>query len=677
MKDVIEFFIKNKYGYVSLDMIRNNSPKLILDSFNYSVDENIIKKRLEEYKKFFSDRIVLLKNNFSFSFPFKNNSKYDGLFFYKKHKKLVKAIKILDSIELEGNRILEQVYYNPYDESFKLIYDDGLIVKYSIKILKKTNEKILVFESNRNVDGSILLDVRYAYDTVPFHKKYSIKKKNIPNYNKLKKLYKKFFDDKNVSEEYFEINFKKVNDQEKYKHYNLDFSFEILFQSSNLEVVKTNEWVRKIYPFEQSRNDYPYEFYSYKAFEFKNVKRIIFGLKKIHYYNEELFSDFEKSFVETFSFDENNENDKNKNNKNNTFNAFLFSSNLIDINIKKLFLEGKGNKDFFAGLPWFFQHWIRDSSISSVALNGFERKELLLNILEDVFKKNFDEKANFESSLRSADGLLIVFKRLKDLIVDSAFDNKLFSKVEKNIIQKRALKYYEYLKQYFYDKNFHLIFNNSFETWMDTIERRGFNIEINALFLSLLELIYILEENNVKKEDYYIILKFHKQKVKEHFYNDGFLYDNISFENYKSNYFTNNVFLAYYYFKHFLSDEEWELVFDNALKELFHDGLISSLSYKSNEYCKFHSGINNKSYHRGDSWFFVNNIAALVLKDLNFEKYKLFILQILNSSLRDFFCYGAFCYSSEISSSEILESKGCWIQTWSLATLKELVDSFK
>ncbi len=662
-----KFFIKSKNNkYIPLSIIGSNAPRNVKSAFDYDVDYS----KIEESKKFLPDRIVLLKNDFSFSFSFKNTSKYDGLFFYKKHKKLIKAIKILDSIEIEGNRFLEEVYYDPYFESFKLFYDDGLILKYSIKILNKTNEKILLLESNRNFNGSVLLDVRYAYDSIPFHKKYDVKEKNIPNYNKLKKFYKEHFDVKNVEEKYFNVSFKKVND-EKYKMYDLDFSFDILFQSSSdMNVVVKNDWVRRIFPFEQSRGDYPFESYSFKAFEFKNVKRIIIGLKKLHYFNEELYS--KNNIVDV---------DNNRMNSNSVddFNLFNFTSDIIDFNSKKLLLEGKGNKDFIAGLPWFFQHWIRDSAISSVVLNDFERKELLLNLLETFFENNLLEKSHYESSLRSADGILIVFKRIKDLILkdEKKESISLFSNLEKKIIQKKALKYYDYLKQNFYDKNYHLIFNNSFETWMDTVERKGFNIEINALFLSLLELIYILEENSVRKEDYYIILKFHKQKVKEHFYNNGFLYDNISFNYEKYSYFTSNVFLSYYYFKHFLKKEEWILVFDNALKELFHEGLVSSLSFKAKNYCKYHTGIDNKSYHKGDSWFFINNITALSLYDLDFEKYKVFILKILNSSLRDFYCFGAFCYSSEISSSERQESKGCWIQTWSLATLKELTSKFK
>ncbi len=679
----IKYFVKSKkYNkYVPLSIIGSNAPKNVKDTFDYNVEYS----KIEEAKKFSPDRIVLLKQNFSFSFPFKNNSKYDGLFFYKKHKKLVKAIKILDSIEIEGDHVLEEVFYDPFEESFKLFYDSGLILKYSIKTLYKTKEKIFLLESNKNFNGSILLDVRYAYDTIPFHKEYSIREKNIPNYNKLKKFYKEHFNFKKVEEKYFNVSFKKVNDK-KYSFFDLDFSFDVLFQSSSfLEVDVKNSWVRRIFPFEKSRKDYPFEFYSFEAFEFKNVKRIIFGLKKLHYFNEQLFSEKNRSLDSSYdSFVSYSSNDVFSSNSSfENFSIFNFTSNIIDFNVKKLLLEGKGNKDFIAGLPWFFQHWIRDSVISSVVLDYYDRKTLLFNILEDFFKNNFSEKSNFESSLRSADGILLVFKRLKDLILE---DNEkkslsLFSSLEKNIVQKRALKYYDFLKQNFYDKNLHLIFNYSFETWMDTVERKGFNIEINALFLSLLELIYILEEDNVRKEDYYIILKFHKQKVKEHFFdknfNNGFLYDNISFDYVKYPFFTPNVFLSYYYFKHFLNTEEWNIVFDNALKELFNDGLISSLSFKSKDYCKFHTGIDNKSYHKGDSWFFINNITALSLLDLNFEKYKVFILKILNSSLRDFFCFGAFCYSSEISSSGLQDSNGCWTQTWSLATLKELVDKFK
>jgi predicted amidohydrolase len=85
----------------------------------------------------------------------------------------------------------------------------------------------------------------------------------------------------------------------------------------------------------------------------------------------------------------------------------------------------------------------------------------------------------------------------------------------------------------------------------------------------------------------------------------------------------------------------------------------------------------NESYHRGDSWYFVNNIAAICMIDLdkktgtnNFSKY---YNDIIQASTDGILKYGTVGYLAEVSSASKREDKGCLGQTWSICTYVELI----
>ncbi len=87
-----------------------------------------------------------------------------------------------------------------------------------------------------------------------------------------------------------------------------------------------------------------------------------------------------------------------------------------------------------------------------------------------------------------------------------------------------------------------------------------------------------------------------------------------------------------------------------------------------------HTGQDDRSYHRGDSWYFVNNIAAIVLEDIDFIKYKPIIKKIQLASVNDILQDGYMGAASEISSASVQEAKGCLAQAWSAATFVELMN---
>jgi glycogen debranching enzyme len=131
-----------------------------------------------------------------------------------------------------------------------------------------------------------------------------------------------------------------------------------------------------------------------------------------------------------------------------------------------------------------------------------------------------------------------------------------------------------------------------------------------------------------------------------------------------------------------LTREEWIQVFDYNLSRLWCDwdlgegvkgGGLSTIDKSHYLYQPYYTGIDNKSYHRGDSWFWVNNVAAIGMYRLDKKRYGGYIKEILTSSAHDILYWGFIGYSSELASSGWFKSGGCLCQTWSIATYIELV----
>jgi len=86
------------------------------------------------------------------------------------------------------------------------------------------------------------------------------------------------------------------------------------------------------------------------------------------------------------------------------------------------------------------------------------------------------------------------------------------------------------------------------------------------------------------------------------------------------------------------------------------------------------TGENIKSYHRGDSWFWINNLAALVLNRINKNKFQKYIKKIIEASTEDILWKGCIGCHAELSDAKELTSKGCFNQAWSNAMFIEMVD---
>lgn len=211
-----------------------------------------------------------------------------------------------------------------------------------------------------------------------------------------------------------------------------------------------------------------------------------------------------------------------------------------------------------------------------------------------------------------------------------------------------------------------LVVSKENETWMDSLKREGFRIEIQAMQLYMYSFMHRLTKNSI----YLKLEKELKEEVLKRFWNNNFLKDGADdFE------IRPNIFIAYYFYPQLLSKNEWIKCFDNAIKNLWNSwGGFSTVSRESDLFIEEHTGEKNESYHNGDSWFWINNLAALCLYRTDKKRYKNYVDKILQASTKEILWKGAISHHAELSSSKELRSEGCLTQAWSSAMYIELIN---
>ncbi|GIW65965.1 MAG: hypothetical protein KatS3mg094_484 [Candidatus Parcubacteria bacterium] len=306
-----------------------------------------------------------------------------------------------------------------------------------------------------------------------------------------------------------------------------------------------------------------------------------------------------------------------------------YENNLKNFIIKRIFSLYSTSQGFRAGLPWFPQRWFRDELISLLFLdNNFDKSKIIyfyLENLEEIWNRNRE------------DNYILAVDTLPLLIVN--LENKIIE--EKKDFLICLLRKWENLFNFYQDNL------PPQSTWMDTIERKR-AIEIDFLYyLSLLRLGLM---NEAKKFKIFI-----KNKIFTNNYpQDEFLRPNL--------------FFVYFLDKNFFNREQWIDFFDNLMANNYLEwGGFSSISKFNPNFIKNYSGELPYSYHQGDSWFWLNNLAYYALNDLNYDNK--YYLKISKAVMKNLFKMGVPGYISELSSAENLTYEGSPIQLWSLTSL--------
>ncbi len=586
-------------------------------------------------------RIFLTNKKGGYSlFSSKPKSRFEGLFFYENGR----MMKVLEEIRVDGK--------------ISSIANNMFIVKRKRKGSSESffmphGLNSLFYESNKGSDIQIILDVRDSYDNRQWGRVYDV------------------FEEKGC----IVVGFKKnTNQAEDFSDGFEEYSAYLAIKADDLDYDWNDDWEKNVYDQDQKRNSVPYERYVYNALNIRSRRLMIsFSFNKAKAIREA--NHISKNISKMI------EGQQKQTNK------VIHVKNiprkpLIDLAVKcclnsmdKLIIDDldnhKKNKGIFAGLPWFFQFWTRDEAISSRSLMIMKEFDLVKKILlRHISNIRYDGKTpNMfpESELASADGVGWVFKRVSDLLKYEK-RKKILSDKERRTIIKKLKSSINLLKQHYGQTG--LFYNGPLETWMDTgvdyDKREGFRIEIQALLLSMYNLAYrMTKDESYKRQEEEL-----KKKVRRDFFKDNYLFDGSD-----DNTIRPNVFIAAYVYPDLLSKGEWTRCFKKILPKLWLSwGGLSTIDKKHDLFCDAYTGEDNKSYHRGDSWFFLNNMAALVMYRTDRAQFKKYIDKILDASTKEILYLGAIGHHSELSSAKKLESNGCLAQAWSAAMYIELIE---
>ena len=462
------------------------------------------------------------------------------------------------------------------------------------------------------------------------------------------------------------INFVKKNDPREPSGDEFALSLAAI---SDGKATPIREWVHKVYETDAHRKSEPTERYAYRAFEI-SASRFALGVGRTE---EEAIKNA------TEIFDNYEQLRKIQEEENKSMLGWHLDNEKIGMAFRCAIasLDSlRTNEGILAGLPWFFQVWGRDQAISLKALmlqKEYAYSRLLLESMlphRDRFGRLKNILSGGESETGSADATGWVIQRLSDLLELLERDRQLRLYFTKKEVEMLVTSFESIIDEVTKDKAREgLVVNDALETWMDTYYagdvREGVRIEIQALQIACYKALYSL----TNKKFYSALAENAIKNVRKKLFNGHYLNDGLDDETIRP-----NVFIAYYLVPELLDSAEWAMTFDYALKALWNSwGGLATIDKSHKLYCDESTGQDTRSYHRGDSWFWINNLAALSLSRFDHKRYHREIEKILEASTDEILFYGCIGHHSELSSSKELRAEGCFSQAWSAAMYIELV----
>lgn len=570
-------------------------------------------------------------------------TKYQGFFYAdgENYKNDLIIYKTIDRINILNDSELTEIKNSFFEVERK--YKNKLSEKYFMP----SGYNSLCLKTSRKVKAEIVLDIRHPYDSRQMGRFYSVETKKdyaLVKFTKRRDWYEDGIGDKK------------------------EFSLYLAIKTDRDDYQKIGEFFSKYYQKDNSRNSYPCDRFVYKALEI-DFRDAVFSVSKTP---EGAIKEAKKVF---HNFEKLQKKEKESVNK--RLQPLKISDKEIKMSclcaqnsVCSAMVENNNKKGVYAGLPWFFQFWSRDEAISLLQvckLNKNLAEEIVLAQLKiistegQVFKQRFYNSEN--NSLQSADALGWLVERIWKIFNTCKISKSFKGKIAEEITEKLEKAISDLVQKRTVDD---LVISYKNETWMDSLERDGARIEIQACVLLIYDFLYNFTEN----DQYRILREDLKSKVREKFYDGEILFDGPQDKTIRS-----NIFLVAYLYPELLSKEEWEKCFDKVLPKLYLEwGGISSVDKTSDLFIKQDTGESSASYHNGNSWYWVNNLAVLVLYRLNARKYSNYVNAIMEASTNEIL-YGGICgHHSEVSSAEKQTSSGCGAQLWSSAMYLEVFD---
>lgn len=437
---------------------------------------------------------------------------------------------------------------------------------------------------------------------------------------------------------------------------------------------KPEEWIKREYDYDRNRNSPPSVLYVFKALRLR-ARKIVFSA-----------SDKKSEAARNVEFVFNCLEDLKRERREEEKEVFLRISSrgqergrgifcaestalrfCAEKSLRSLLVFNKEKEAFsglFAGLPWFFQFWLRDESVCLKSLAACEKKAAADILTARIAEA---ERSGWKSGSADAPGWLL-FRLGEEALRRSYTDSERRGMAE--ILERAACV----LVKDFENSGFFL--NGPKGTWMDSLDRSGARLEIQALYAAVFKFASALAKLPAQKEYFKEAEKKLAERTRKIFWNGSLLADGFDPQSQKIDASVRpNIFLAAYLYPDLLAAEEWKKCFDNALLRLWCDwGGLSSVDKNEHVFSAEYTGEDPASYHNGDSWFYVNNIAAIAMQRLDPYHFAFCISKIFEASSADILWKGMAGNPSELSPAARLFPAGCPCQAWSAATFLELLD---
>ena len=608
----------------------------------------------------------------------KNITKFQGLNIFEKND----IFKIIDSIIPENLEVKNIIYEGfKVKRIFKSRFTEDVLIEEEGEKKEKNNDLKIenINEDSQPYDtfylgpnGGLVYEIENFEGVLKFF----LDMRKMNDFDKWGRDYTSFKEDNILFMEYK----KKTpsTNQDEYKLY-------LGIKTQNFDYILKNEWIENQYPYSKKRNSlYDLYIYNFVDVNISGSKRLIIGAGISKEQVKSQIELLEKHEADVIELDREMYDELTKEKK---FELPIpenisVANRISNYSIYRFIRQDFKTKEYLglvAGYPWFPQIWTRDELISLRAfINNGEYhlvKTRLLYYLDLIDEKTGElPRINIEGALKSVDGTFWLAKRFEDLIfhLDEKKElEKYFSDDELNKIYDEFLKAFNNIVNVSWDKNEELLRVKKGDSWMDTIEV-NFPLDIQVQFLNFTSCLSFLAQildrkEKIKLNEFEFLLK---SKIRSVYFRDGRL-----FQEKDEDKLTSNIFLAYYLYPDLLLNEDWERIFDNSLLLLTNEtGLISTLSKKDTNFKENYTGEDNLSYHNGDAWFWINNIAAMSMNHLNEKKYRKYISKILYNSTLDILENGVLGFASELSSASKLKAEGNQAQLWSSSTYLEMID---
>ncbi len=547
--------------------------------------------------------------------------------------------KIVDSIRTEGS--VSEVHHH----FWKVETRGNATESYFLPL----NSEALVYEGDKPFE--ILMDIRHPYDNRVWGRNYRI-----------------------ITQEkdYAIIEYRKTTDQREDGSEGIEqLKMYVILYARDGEFTRQERWEEVFYAFDQDRGSFPTTRYVYNPFRIEARRLIMITSRSSEDLLEQAkktdqrimaLSDLQRDYSFSGLFDKKYLPSRRRM-------AHLAAIHALD-QLTHTFHE---RPNIYAGLPWFFQTWNRDELISITGLLQSREYSTVKSILLPKFGTALVD-GNLPNRYPStdtgtADAIGWLFLRTSELIErlenDKLIDSIITAQERSDIIANMKIIIQRLISNHTREG---LATNGPQETWMDTLYgddgRSGARIEIQALRMRMYRVLSSLTKDSVYKR----LEESLCQYVRKKFWDGKCLADGETDTTIRP-----NLFLAAYIYPWLLSNEEWTACFDNALEKLWLEwGGLSSIDVDHPLMTWQNTGEDVKSYHHGDSWYFINNIAAIVMHRINADHFKDYIQRIIDASTEEILFSGYAGCHAEISSAGARRSEGCLSQAWSNATFIEL-----